>query len=130
MRYRKTRRFRHNRSNGRGHHGHGRDSNGEQSRLRPVSFSRDRIRNNIKLPQGAEKLAEKYNALAKEALSSGDKIMAENYFQYADHYTRILDERRLNQNQNKIQVVEEKKEVNNNSNLSNELNQNKTEEKK
>ena len=128
MRYRKTRRFRHNRSNGRGHHG--RDNNGEQSRLRPVSFSRDRIRNNIKLPQGAEKLAEKYNALAKEALSSGDKIMAENYFQYADHYTRILDERRLNQNQNKIQVVEEKKEVNNNSNLNNELNQNKTEENK
>ena len=38
------------------------------------------------------KLVEKYNNLAREALSSGDKILSENYFQHADHFTRILGE--------------------------------------
>ena len=41
----------------------------------------------------APKLIEKYNNLAREALSSGDKILSENYFQHADHFTRILNEK-------------------------------------
>ena len=41
----------------------------------------------------APKLIEKYNDLAREALSGGDKIMSENYFQHADHFTRILNEK-------------------------------------
>ena len=41
----------------------------------------------------ASKLIEKYNNLAREALSGGDKILSENYFQHADHFTRILNER-------------------------------------
>jgi hypothetical protein len=40
----------------------------------------------------APKLIEKYENLAREALSSGDKILSENYFQHADHFTRILNE--------------------------------------
>ena len=40
----------------------------------------------------ASKLIDKYNNLAREALSSGDKILSENYFQHADHFTRILSE--------------------------------------
>ena len=40
----------------------------------------------------ASKLIEKYNNLAREALSSGDKILSENYFQHADHFTRVLSE--------------------------------------
>ena len=40
----------------------------------------------------ASKLYEKYNNLAREALSSGDKIMSENYFQHADHFKRIINE--------------------------------------
>jgi|TARA_B100001059_G_C17420038_1_gene372694 hypothetical protein len=40
----------------------------------------------------APKLIEKYNNLAREALSSGDKILSENYFQHADHFTRVLSE--------------------------------------
>ena len=40
----------------------------------------------------ASKLIEKYNNLAREALSGGDKILSENYFQHADHFTRILAE--------------------------------------
>ena len=41
----------------------------------------------------APKLIEKYNDLAREALSKGDKILSENYLQHADHFTRILNER-------------------------------------
>ena len=40
----------------------------------------------------APKLIEKYNNLAREALSGGDKILSENYFQHADHFTRILND--------------------------------------
>ena len=41
----------------------------------------------------APKLIEKYNNLAREALSTGDKILSENYFQHADHFTRVLREK-------------------------------------
>ena len=41
----------------------------------------------------ALKLIEKYSNLAREALSTGDKILSENYFQHADHFMRILNER-------------------------------------
>ena len=40
----------------------------------------------------APKLIEKYNDLAREASSNGDKILSENYMQHADHFTRILNE--------------------------------------
>ncbi|MDC3175285.1 DUF4167 domain-containing protein [Candidatus Pelagibacter sp.] len=41
----------------------------------------------------APKLIEKYNDLAREASSNGDKILSENYLQHADHFTRVLNER-------------------------------------
>jgi hypothetical protein len=62
----------------------------------------------------APKLIEKYNNLAREALSSGDKILSENYFQHADHFTRILSEqdnqkkKRFNENLSSKSVTEEK----------------------
>ena len=43
----------------------------------------------------ASKLIDKYNNLAREALSAGDKILSENYFQHADHFTRILNEKEI-----------------------------------
>ena len=45
--------------------------------------------------QNASKLIDKYNNLAREALSKGDKILSENYFQHADHFTRVLSEREI-----------------------------------
>tara|TARA_Y200000002_G_scaffold344212_1_gene317277 strand:+ start:96 stop:503 length:408 start_codon:yes stop_codon:yes gene_type:complete len=45
-------------------------------------------RNNL----NASKLIEKYNDLAREASSNGDKILSENYFQHADHFTRVLSD--------------------------------------
>ena len=54
----------------------------------------------------ASKLIEKYSNLAREALSTGDKILSENYFQHADHFTRVLNDqdaqRKLNSSNNDI----------------------------
>tara|TARA_Y100001936_G_C15624330_1_gene433261 strand:+ start:107 stop:559 length:453 start_codon:yes stop_codon:yes gene_type:complete len=66
----------------------------------------------------APKLIEKYNDLAREALSNGDKILSENYLQHADHFTRILNERESfrkdkflqNNSENNSEVTEENKE--------------------
>ena len=99
---RRTRRFRH-RSNGRSYQP--RDNAAEQARLGSASFSNVRGRNKFNTQQSAEKLVEKYNTLAKEALSSGNKTLSESYFQHADHFTRIVDEKSLNQNKNKAQVA-------------------------
>ena len=41
--------------------------------------------------QNAAKLIDKYNDLAREALSNGDKILSENYLQHADHFARIIN---------------------------------------
>ena len=53
----------------------------------------------------ASKLIEKYNDLAREASSSGDKILSENYMQHADHFTRILNEQ---ENLRKARLAENK----------------------
>ena len=46
--------------------------------------------------QNAAKLVDKYNNLAREALSTGDKILSENYLQHADHFARILSLQEIN----------------------------------
>ena len=57
----------------------------------------------------APKLIEKYNNLAREASSSGDKILSENYFQHADYFTRVLNEQAQNKPiKNKISSEETK----------------------
>ena len=48
----------------------------------------------------ASKLIEKYNNLAREALSAGDKILSENYLQHADHFSRILKAQEINKTNN------------------------------
>ena len=53
----------------------------------------------------APKLIEKYNDLAREASSNGDKILSENYLQHADHFTRVLNEQ---ENLKKIRFSENK----------------------
>ena len=56
----------------------------------------------------ASKLIEKYNNLAREALSNGDKILSENYFQHADHFTRISNEQYIQKKNNLTSKNEEK----------------------
>ena len=72
----------------------------------PNSFSNVQSVNNFRTPQNAERLFEKYNTLAKEALSSGDKTASENFFQHADHFMRVIGDKNKNQNQNKPQVID------------------------
>ena len=65
----------------------------------------------------ASKLIEKYNDLAREALANGDKILSENYFQHADHFTRVLSEQEKNRPIRTINAsTEEKPEVETNQN--------------
>ena len=52
----------------------------------------------------AEKLLEKYNGLAKEALSSGDKILSESYYQHADHFLRVVENKNLIRNNSKTHL--------------------------
>ena len=61
----------------------------------------------------ASKLIDKYNNLAREALSGGDKILSENYFQHADHFTRILNEKEIQK-----KMVFKSQTLENNDNLS------------
>ena len=78
--------------------------------------------------QNAAKLIEKYNDLAREALSNGDKILSENYLQHSDHFARILNsqeaakivnletnnslEDKINQKTDKVIASNENKETN------------------
>ena len=59
----------------------------------------------------ASKLIDKYNNLAREALSGGDKILSENYFQHADHFTRILNEQEINKKNKSLEGISPKIEV-------------------
>ena len=99
---RRPRKFRH-RSNGRGYLS--RENGYMQGRLRSNSFSNIKTRNNFKQTQSAERLFEKYNTLAKEAMSTGDKTLGENYFQHADHFMRIIEDKNKNKDQSKDSII-------------------------
>ena len=69
----------------------------------------------------APKLIEKYNNLAREALSSGDKILSENYFQHADHFTRILNEQEIYRKARYSSTNEKSSELNNNNKVDGDI---------
>ena len=98
-------------------------NNNENQGLIPGSFSNTRGKNNFKPHQSVEKLLERYKILAKEALSSGDKILSENYLQHVDHFERIISHKNLNQNENKPQASNTIKEQNNNLPNNSEIDQ-------
>ena len=77
------------RRNGNGHKTGGDFSNGS-------SFKR---RHPGKNNQNAAKLVEKYNDLAREALTNGDKILSENYLQHSEHFSRVLISQESSRNQ-------------------------------
>ena len=99
---RKPRRFR-GRPNGRNHMSHG--GVNAKPRLRNNSFSDGQTRGNFRMFLSPEKLFEKYSSLAKEAMSSGDKTLSENYLQHADHFIRVIEDKNRNRNQIKDNVV-------------------------
>ena len=72
-------------------------SNGDRNKFSNNFSNSDNFQRKVpgRNNHNAPKLIEKYNNLAREALSSGDKILSENYFQHADHFTRILNEKEI-----------------------------------
>jgi len=72
-------------------------SNGDRNKFSNNFSNSDNFQRKVpgRNNHNAPKLIEKYNNLAREALSGGDKILSENYFQHADHFTRILNEKEI-----------------------------------
>ena len=92
---------------------------GGQNQTRSNPFSNTQPRNNFRTFQSAEKLFEKYTSLAKEAMSTGDKTLSENYLQHADHFMRVIEDKNKNRIKNKTntaleEVKEEKTQAINN----------------
>ena len=75
--------------------GNGQKINGEYNNN--LDFKR---RNPGRNNQNASKLIDKYNDLAREALSNGDKILSENYLQHADHFSRIISLQEISKDTN------------------------------
>ena len=111
MYQRKPRKFNKYRSNGRSFQNRG-VGNG---RSRTESYSSEPPRNNFRTIHNPEKLLEKYNSLAKEALSVGDNTSSENYLQHADHFVRLVAEKtknyKLNQAKNSNAVINLDKKI-------------------
>tara|TARA_B100001559_G_scaffold293378_1_gene274354 strand:+ start:102 stop:554 length:453 start_codon:yes stop_codon:yes gene_type:complete len=91
--------FRNNNNHNRRNHFRRNDRNFKSNNDRPKFGSNFSNNDNFKRKapgrnnHNAPKLIEKYNDLAREALSNGDKILSENYLQHADHFQRVLNER-------------------------------------
>ena len=86
-----------------------RNGNGHKINNEFNSNSDFKRRNPGRNNQNAAKLIDKYNDLAREALSNGDKILSENYLQHADHFSRILS----------IQEASKGSQIHENTNLQN-----------
>jgi Domain of unknown function (DUF4167) len=56
----------------------------------PLTRTYDSSGPDVKIRGTAQHIAEKYSALARDAQSAGDRVMAENYLQHAEHYNRII----------------------------------------
>ena len=86
-------------------------SNGDRNKFSANFSNNDNFQR--KMPgrnnHNASKLIEKYSNLAREALSTGDKILSENYFQHADHFTRILNEQEISKKQKLYNNTSEEK---------------------
>ena len=70
-------------------------SNGDRNKFSPSFSNNDSFQRRMpgRNNHNASKLIEKYSNLAREALSTGDKILSENYFQHADHFLRISNDK-------------------------------------
>ena len=79
-----------------------RNGNGHKSNSEFNSNIDFRRKNPGRNNQNASKLVNKYNDMAREALSNGDKILSENYMQHADHFARIMNAQELEKDSNKF----------------------------
>nr|WP_292839345.1 DUF4167 domain-containing protein [Mesorhizobium sp.] len=77
---------------GRNGGGNNNNNNNNNNRRGPNPLNRNYESNgpDVKIRGSAQQIAEKYATLARDAMSSGDRVMAENYLQHAEHYNRII----------------------------------------
>ena len=69
----------------------GRGNNNNRSKgPNPLSRNYESNGPDVKIRGNAQHVAEKYTTLARDAQSAGDRVMAENYLQHAEHYNRII----------------------------------------
>ena len=68
----------------------GRNNNGGRKHVNPLSRNFESNGPDVKVRGNASHVAEKYLQLARDAQSSGDPVLAENYLQHAEHYFRIV----------------------------------------
>ena len=66
------------------------NNNGNRKGPNPLTRNYESNGPDVKIRGSAQQIAEKYTALARDAQSSGDRVMAENYLQHAEHYNRII----------------------------------------
>jgi hypothetical protein len=81
----------------------GRNNNGGRKHGNPLSRNYESNGPDVKVRGNASHIAEKYLQLARDAQSSGDSVMAENYLQHAEHYFRILSAAQPQQGQQRDQ---------------------------
>ena len=100
-------------------------NNGDRSKFTSNYSNNDSFKRKIpgRNNHNASKLIEKYTDLAREAASNGDKILSENYFQHADHFTRILNEQ---DNFKKVKFEEKKASIETSLKQSIDTNESKT----
>jgi hypothetical protein len=70
--------------------GRGRNNNNSRKNGNPLSRTYDSTGPDVKIRGTAQHIADKYGAMARDALGAGDTVMAENYLQHAEHYNRII----------------------------------------
>jgi hypothetical protein len=68
------------------------NNGGNNNRKGPNPLTRNYESNgpDVKIRGSAQQIAEKYATLARDAMSAGDRVVAENYLQHAEHYNRII----------------------------------------
>lgn len=66
------------------------NNNNNRKGQNPLSRTYDSSGPDVKIRGTAQHIAEKYMNLARDSQSSGDRVMAENYLQHAEHYNRII----------------------------------------
>ena len=74
----------------RGRNGGGNNNNQNRKGPNPLTRNYESNGPDVKIRGSAQQIAEKYAQLARDAQSSGDRVMAENYLQHAEHYNRII----------------------------------------
>ena len=80
----------HGGGHGHSHGGHNHGHSGHRKNQNPMSRVYESNGPDVKIRGNPAHIAEKYIQLARDAQASGDPISAENYYQHAEHYYRLI----------------------------------------